>query len=474
MTARGRGQAMDLDYGRFILWNNNPQNLLLITLKGIFSYRFDLEYWSVVENFSAGAKPLQIGRTGDTLAIMTESRDPAFQNEYFLFDLSFFQIAARVNSPPEGIVWFKTERKEEYPFYRIQNNRMWFDNQTGIIEDYDNREYTPASYALDEHYNRRYICYPGLGIGVADDRHLSLTIYQPGPNGSEVRTIALSPGGFIWTGSENNQSVGINLFDRKTGTWNKFDSDWIFGMDGSRIRDILIHGGFGYFASLNGLLKFDILKNDWKTIDRFDGQDGEDLTALETAKGYLWIGGEYGLSRMNLENGKFFAVSEAVQKKMHNIKDLASDKDTLWIAGLPGCFKWTPDTFMSIGENEPATGYGGAISLAHNDSRLWVGGRRGASELNRETGEWKSYLSDVFLENALPYAMEANDSLLWIGTDRGLFTVRYEKNSWIHYSEDKGIPNRIWDLKMEADTLWIGSPSGLTRFIWNRPERDNF
>jgi len=108
------------------------------------------------------------------------------------------------------------------------------------------------------------------------------------------------------------------------------------------------------------------------------------------------------------------------------------------------------------------------------DDKVWIATLSGIRAFDRKTGSalvqlgYHGYLN---CKNVL--ALAGNDKYLWIGTTKGLIRYDYTSSRRLTFGKKEGLPNaHINCLKLEADSLWIGTPAGLTRFIWNRPERD--
>lgn len=467
-SGHGFDQAVALRSGKAILWHNASRTLWLWNGSFLACYRWGIDRWDSIP-FDVDGKVQALGESETRVIIKTS----AATSQFAIINPFTFQVEQRVSSAPEGVRW-NAAKPHEYKNYRPTDFRFWFDSDDGAITDERHIEYKPAFDIVDESYRRRYICYPGLGIGIADERHLDLEIIQPGPAGKNVKALAFVGKHFLWIGGENMFNDGLNLFDRQTGIWAKFDAGWVFGLESHHARDILACGNRIYFTTDAGLVVFNPENRRWKTLSRFDGLTGENLNSLAAAGGNLFIGGDQGVNRMPLPSGNLTPSGNETVDELR-CGDMAADRDTVWIAGLQGVFRWSPDSWDKVVSRDEVIGNEAAKSLAVSASHLWIGGSRGIRGLNRRTGEWKGYQASLYLQGGLPFALAANDTLLWVGTDRGLFAMHVLKGSWLRYGKREGLPSeRINCLTVESDTLWIGTPEGLTRFLWNVPGRDVF
>ena len=475
-TGLGIDQAVDLRFGDVLLWHDESSTLWLWSERtGLKYYRWDISKWFSFPNISKNTRVNTLGETSHLVLIHIITSDKEPESDMFIhIDPQAFNIIERSDLPPDNVRWAGLWKQHPFKHYWIDDSDLRFYSEDGRIQDKYNRRFKVSFDLYDDMFERRYICYPGLGIGVANERHQSMEIIQPGPAGKDVRCLEIMKSGFTWICGINGRNAGINLFDRKKGEWQFFDSDYVNGIESHRVSDIAIHKTSIYFASDEGLVTFRADKGKWKTYDRFSGLSGLELRALGKTQNELFIGGDYGLNRMELPKG---VILPAGDRRVNDLRtaDIVTDGDTVWVAGLQGIFRYEPDEWQRIGDYESIVGDEAGRCLAVTDNFLWVGGERGIRELNRKTGEWRGWLSHVYLDSASPRALAAYDSMLWIGTNRGLHTMHLRKRSWLSYGKREGLPSdNIQCLEVEADTLWIGSPEGITRFLWNRPARDVF
>ncbi|MBT7618436.1 MAG: hypothetical protein HN590_14225 [Calditrichaeota bacterium] len=472
----GLASAVDLRNGDLLLWHDASSTLWLWSKKrGLKYFRWDLSQWYSFDAINGNVGVKNIGETEHYVVIKSSksSDDPDGDANIFIDPHSFYLIN-ELNVDDGFIRWAGSWEPHQFKHYWIDDSDLRYYSEDGRIRDKYNRSYEVSFDVYDEVYQRRYICYPGLGLGIANERHQSLNIIQPGPAGKDVRSIALMGSGFMWVCGKNGRNSGINLLDREKGEWQYFDSDYVTGIDSHHINDIVTHKTSSYFASEEGLVIFQAEKGRWKTVGSFSGLSGLDLRALGKSRSELFIGGDQGLNRMDLPSGKIVPAGDKRVNDLHT-DDIVTDGDTVWVTGFQGAFRYQPDEWQRIGNEELVVGNEAGRCLAVTKDFFWIGGERGIRELNRKTGEWKGWLSSVYFNRSPSRSLAANDSLLWVGTRDGLHAMHLRKRRWLSYGIEEGLPSsNIQFLQVEADTLWIGTPEGLTRFIWNIPGRDIF
>ncbi len=467
MFGCGLDQAVPLTGGRLIL-THNFSNTIWLYGKELKYYRVDLDHWYEFDQPTGNI--VALGETSDRVVAVVKG-NPV---EYLIIDPFPAMLLERTAEAPADVRWPGTTKKHAYKDY-WEDRTLWnFDPADGTLTDKDFNRYRAAFDCYDDVNRRHFIAYPGLGIGVGDDRHLTLDVIQLGPLGASVSPMAFSADGGVWcAGRIAGQEGGISCFNRETGRWTSYRADRIYGLEEGNVRDILIQKQQVFFATGAGLTVCSSDGHTWKTYDRFDGLRSLELSALAVSGGQLFIGGRDGLDRWELPKGPAIRNSgKATWDK--TVYDLAAEGDTVWSAGAGGLWRWQPDTLTPVDLSGAPSVTNPLLCLLLAGERLWVGSRGGVGEYNRRTGEWRNYPA-VLLRGGLPLALAANDSILWIGADNGLFGYNFNSGGWIKYESDIGFPSqRMQSLAVEEDTLWIGSPGGLTRFLWNRPGRIGF
>ncbi len=468
MTGVSREKSLFLSNGRLLLWHPNSMTLWLVAGGLLYYYRWDVERWGVVEEVGAGSV-MSLGDAGRY--VVAESKAGRVYIDPYVFK------AVSVREDEIDTIRWQGQRAwkpHPYPFYQTTDIYLKFNPSDGKITDWEFNDYKPVYDILDEDYDRRYICYPGLGLGIANERNLSLEVIQAGPAGSDVKTIVIASDGVMWIGGDNNKnSEGISQFDRKSNRWKRYGWTLTTGLKSHRVWDAVFYKDFLYFATDMGLSVCRLTDFTFRTYDRFDGLNGTSLRALAITSGFLYVGGDYGVNRLTLPSGPIF---KSGSKKVDDMKSaqMVSDGDTVWVAGMQGLYRGEPDGRWNYMGGEQVIGDEPARAVCITPNRLFIGGARGVRFLDRATGKWSAIPAQAYLSGAGTICMAANDSLLWIGTTSGLYRYNFNRGDWRHYNVNQGFPStRIQRLVLEADTLWIGSTKGLTRFLWYRPGRDD-
>ncbi|MBM3329666.1 MAG: hypothetical protein FJY67_09395 [Calditrichaeota bacterium] len=467
-TGVGWDRALPLSGGRIVLWHPESRTIWLAARDALLYYRWDIERWARLEGV-AGGEITSLGDAGD-LVIVEQGRrlqavNPPSYHLYTLparFDTSGIRWQGRRRLPPS-----------EFPFYHPTDIEYGFDPSSGgAINDLQLNVFRPVSERFDPDYRRRYICYPGLGIAVADERTGWIEVREPGPAGMDVQAFHFMDQGQVWIGGNNSGArEGPVIWNRRTGRWKSFAPRATPGLETGAVRAIAVYGGALYLAGNAGLVLTDLKGVNFRTLTRFDGLQGGSLRALSVAGGWLYIGGDQGVNRYALPKGPMFRSGSPKVDDLRT-SSFATDGDTVWAGGLQGIWRSVSDGRWSFVSGEETIGDEAALSLAVTGEHLYIGGPRGIRILNRRTGDWRAIPGEVFLGGEAPLALLPADTNLWVGTELSLYRYDLKIGEWVRFGTREGFPvGRVNQLAIEGDSLWVATQKGLTRFLWNRPGR---
>jgi hypothetical protein len=471
MTGVGPDRAVRLTGGRVILWHSGSNTLWLARTEGgkaqLCYFRSDQERWFILEDF-APARITSLGEAGAQVLIELGS------GEIQALDPFRFRMTELMDTSGAPVRWSGRRgwQPHRFPNYSPVDLRLDFDPAQGLITDRKLLRWRPAYDLQDENEDRRFICYPGLGMGIVDERRFTLEIVQPGPAEPDVKALALD-GSAIWVaGGSGAKNGGFSRWMRESRRWERFDREVEFGIESTLASAAVAFNGSVYFGNDLGLAYSVPGESHWHELDRFDGLSGPAVNALARVGGYLAAGGERGLNIIRLPAGP---VWKSGDPRLDDLRtgDLCAEADTIWAVGVQGVFQGTAGGSWVALTGSPAMVNEPGRAVAVDDNSVWVGGSGGIRQLDRRSGQWTIHPAEPFLRGAQPLALAAADTLLWVGTTRGLYRFNRRRGSWLRFGTDQGLPEfRIQRLVLEADTLWMGTPRGLTRLIWNRPARD--
>ncbi|MEM7764677.1 MAG: two-component regulator propeller domain-containing protein [Pseudomonadota bacterium] len=239
--------------------------------------------------------------------------------------------------------------------------------------------------------------------------------------------------GDIWLATNGG---GLVRYERSTNRFQSFhtgNSD----ITSNQIRRLAFttDGTLWLATSDAGLISYSIANGTFATVALADQADKPmPLYALHVdARGALWVGGQHGLSRLNLASG-FSRTwqhdpSDSASLAKGGVRAILQDAfGSVWVGTYGGGLDRLSDDgrrfehFTHDGDNARSLS-GNRVTTVFEDSerRLWVGTTAGLNLLDRASGDVQRFVNDPLN----PYALSANrvtsiyedrSGLLWVGT----------------------------------------------------------
>ena len=395
-----------------------------------------------------------------------------------LQEFSFRQVNESV--PDSTIYWFGRRGFRPFPLgtYFMPNSLLLISNaRSYAVQDGEMRNF-PISYYTIDPWQTLWAGTDGMGLFTADTRlqymiPLPFGLLNPG-----VRALCRI-GGEFWLGGirKLDDRRGVTRWNPAAESWTYYESAFIPRFWNDEINAIAPYAGSVWFGTNNGLVRYDLQRNDWFGYSVFNGLADNRILALASDGNALWVGTKDGLDRLRLfRRGKKDSVAvRHVTPPLEKVAvyDVLWDNGRVWAATNYGLYVYHPGTKKG-GYYRGADGPGAEVvtALTRSGDSLWVttADRVEVYDLRNEVWVGAPARKLFGQENLLDIA--ANRKAVFVGTNQGLFKYDLARRYWIRYSRLDGLlDNRVQRLLLEGDYLWIGSPAGLTRFYWNSPYR---
>jgi ligand-binding sensor domain-containing protein len=237
------------------------------------------------------------------------------------------------------------------------------------------------------------------------------------------------------------------------------------------IFDLFLKEGKIYLATNLGLSILNLETRQFRTLGSIDNLWGSQVTALDGNEEVLWIGTAMGICVLTYKDDNIYRIdNELIYRK--NILDLAVDGNFLWVGTDWGLYLHD----IRLGDWTYVAGAPEMMGSAVNDiqageKEIWLAREVGLEMFDKDTGKWRGY-NAVHIGNHHPLAINADDSLVWVGSDGGLYKYDRILKRWHGYTTNDGLPsNKIHQVEIKGDYLWLATDGGLCRFFWNAPYR---
>jgi hypothetical protein len=311
----------------------------------------------------------------------------------------------------------------------------------------------------------------GVGVLENDTRMGRANFYMAGPAGNDIRTISVERDGFWMGGMNSRNRDGFSAADGYLVDWSFVEQRDDRAIRSTDLRDIAIWQDARWFATTDGLLSFNS-KNAWKRYDVAENLYANDVRALLATDSALWIGTGRGLDYMGPQREIWRIENPGIE--LAGVTDLARIGDSIFVATPQGLFKGSATTKQfTFTDLDPGLLNAPVLDMSVFETELWLATADGVEIYDVSKGASKSFLASDKMRGQNPSCVCATEKYVWVGTEKhGFYRYRKETGEWISYTTADGlVDNHIQVIRRDGDDLLIGTPNGLTRFFWNRPNR---
>ncbi len=296
-----------------------------------------------------------------------------------------------------------------------------------------------------------------------------------------VFDIAEDADGNLWLATNGG---GLTMFDRATGKATNYrnDPNNTNSVSSNNIRSLLIDDSGTIWVGTRGagLDRFDPIAKTFTQVN-IAATVGTIFSLHIDSTGFLWVGGDHGLTRFNTESDEAFTYTNDGEDKSsisaHSVRAIFEDSEgQLWIGTFGGGLSLLNQKTSSFQHlvhdaNDTTTISGNQVSSIFEDrsGRLWVGTTEGLNLVDKSSGSATRYVADSADRSSLrdgniTTIYQDRSGLMWFGT-KWQGVSKWNPRTWYYGHEpakeitadEKSQPNVMSIIDDGADTLWIGT-----------------
>ncbi|MBN2356235.1 hypothetical protein JXO59_08980 [candidate division KSB1 bacterium] len=419
-----------------------------------------------------------IGFSEDRRVFLVTERDRWFSS--LNTSGNFFPQAPDNNSTK--VVWFGAMAEaEQLPTFLNVPYGYFYDPQNNLITDTHLRRFRITCWMRDN-WNNLWLGTWGLGAGRADLNTTNMDLLTFGLWNPTVHTIAGDIDG-LWLGGIQQQEAPAGIT-----YWSGLDAEPIYyepllisGFHDDRITQIAVDGQTVWYATQNGLTRYNAEKNSWHTFNQSDHLVDNRIEDIIIDGHTVWVATRAGLSAVEK---KASAKKDTLRFQIVDYKTLANvwiydldrTENLIWAATEFGLYFY--DKAKKNGEFYRGTlgpGTQRTFAVSCYGEEVWYATEQGVSALLMDestTEDWPLYALRNYQIHSRTWRLFADSSAVWLATQEGVIRLDRQSSRWIHYTIEDGLPsNAIYSILLDGDYIWFGSRAGLTRFYWNAPYR---
>ncbi|MFX0211349.1 MAG: hypothetical protein ACFFDT_35540, partial [Candidatus Hodarchaeota archaeon] len=295
--------------------------------------------------------------------------------------------------------------------------------------------------------------------------------------GSRVQAIDIDEN-YVWFATDN----GVGKYDKNTFQWETYTSD--DGLIDNYVTCLTTDGSFIWFGTQKGVSRFDKNTNDWVNFTTSNsGLVNNNISAIEMEDHYVWfVTKTKGISRLEKNTGVWETFnSENSGLSENSVQAIEIDANFVWFGikrrGVSR-YEKNKSVWRTFNKSDGLAN-NNVFSIGVDDDFVWFGTQEGVSRFDKKIEKFTTfniYNSELGDDVILCIAME--DDYVWFGTEGG-GVCRYKKSdgSWkIFDTSNSGIAdNLIQCIAIDDDYIWMGTrENGLSRYRKSSDEWKNF
>ena len=373
--------------------------------------------------------------------------------------------------------------------YPLLTTEFGYSYQNGRIVDQVFRNYQ-LTRGVDDGFFHLYVGTWGLGAGMISTRYGELDLLRYGPYSDDVSAL-IRTGGYFWMGAGFAETIdpGISRADTSMQEWHWYVPQYTDGLASARLTCAIDDKKATWLGTDYGVVRYDKDGDRFTSYGDFASLPSLDVTSLAADSAWVYVGTDNGLGyidrnfeRRKPKKGESDSLSAEykmplqdknrligwhvnVLKLIDGYMYVGTDRGTLRRAvDTYGDFELlnTPEKMLSDDILDIAKTGDSLLFLTKNDV-IVIDTKDGAASTFTDLEYYGSWHLRKFI---------IDGDRLWAASNIGLWMYRFSDGySRLFTVNDGLISSDIRSLEMIGDYIWMATPKGVVRFLWNRPGR---
>jgi ligand-binding sensor domain-containing protein len=262
----------------------------------------------------------------------------------------------------------------------------------------------------------------------------------------------------------------------KAGTYTISSGIWRDNSNGVFIHPSVIDGDYLWVGGEEGLFRVDIDTKKRKNFTTSDGLISNSVRAIAVDRlGFKWIGTDRGVSQFDGRNNWVtFDYSDGLPSNRINCV-VIDPQDNIWFGTDIGLAMYDRKKF-TVRAAQNVLPDNNVTSMAIDANGVfWIGTSKGLVKLDGKKHEVFTTSNGLPSDHVLSVAVDGGWNV-WAGTE-GKGVARYDGKKWVIYSDAQGMPSVtikviVVDL---ADNKWFGTDAGVYKYdgrVFTRSETE--
>ena len=455
--------AVHFDKNTGLLWTASSENLQ-------YSFSREGDWFTISLNSLGLAKSDRIKTIGNsTNYIWLQAR-----SSFVKLDNSSGMLIGIYPYPDElEIVWSSGPYKGESSLRKILNDYSFFDgwvyNGDELIDKIGRRTTVKTGY-VGGHGNIYFGTEDGT-IFYGTNTMQSFKQINSDVTNIDISSLILYNDNLYIGSRDYVESKCISKLNLSSFNSDQFYFEEIINMNPTSIyslsitKDALWSGGDGV------LLYYNINDNYWRTLGFEKGIPNGRIFDLFSNNSHLWIGSNKGLSRIEQSTLNLDPIGIEKIFRNYSVYDIEYIESKFWFGTSVGLFIYSDKQsqlmrISDIGRKNFVDNVFNVISIKYYDNSVYAVSDAGIIKFDLNEEEWDLFYSSSIYNNDQVLSMAINKKFIFLGLENRL--IKIDKITGFIKEYKFSFLGRINDIIIDGKEVWLGSSSGLIKFLWKR------
>jgi hypothetical protein len=373
-----------------------------------------------------------------------------------------------------------------YPLLTMEFGYMY---QNGRINDQVFRSYQ-ITKGVDDGFFHLYIGTWGLGAGMISTRYGQLDLLRYGPFNDDISAFVRA-GNTFWMGTEftNSDDPGITCADTSLQEWHWYVPQYTDGLASANLTCALDDKKAVWLGTDYGVVRYDKNDDRFTAYGDFASLPSLEVSSLAADSAWVYVGTDNGLGAINRHIDRKKTNKSELDSLARGVSNPLPDKNRLigWHINALRII----DNYLYVGTNRGALRrvidtYGDfeilntpekmlsddILDIAKNGDSLLFLTKNDIIVIDTKSGA-ASTLTDLSCFGSWRLRkFSVDDDRIWAASDIGLWMYRFSDGySRLFTANDGLISVDIRTIEIVGNYIWMATPKGIVRFLWNRPGR---